>query len=73
MHSCVQVVTVVIDNIIDKLWQELGEMDMQNLLEVQRDGGERVGLCSMAVLQHGQQQELLVKPLVERCANDSLL
>ena len=73
MHSCVQVVTVVIDNIIDKLWQELGEMDMQNLLEVQRDGGELVGLCSMAVLQHGQQQELLVKPLVERCANDSLL
>ena len=48
-------------------------MDMQNLLEVQQDDGELVDMCSMAVLQHGQQQELQVKPLMERGVDDSML
>ena len=73
IHSNMQVMMVVMDNNTDTLGQELGKMDMQNLLEVQQDDGELVDMCSMAVLQHGQQQELQVKPLMERGADDSLL
>ena len=72
-HSNTQVMMVEMDNNTDKLEQELGKMDMQNLLEVQQDDGELVDICSMAVLQHGQQQELQVKPLMERGVDDSML
>ena len=73
IHSNTQVMMVEMDNNTDKLEQELGKMDMQNLLEVQQDDGELVDICSMAVLQHGQQQELQVKPLMERGVDDSML